>query len=144
MGILRAFCDFEKKKEQTQSDFQKEVERNEFTISTYGGTEECEESNANMGETKELINQIELRLGSDELRAKSNDWEEDKDWKTNEETKRQKEVEGILPTIQEEDGAGSVSGGMEVVSQRNERRRFRPILEVMGISAIFQINGGCR
>ena len=48
------------------------------------------------GRTKELGDRIESSLCFGELRGKLNGWEEDKIWKSDEETKRREEVGGIL------------------------------------------------
>ena len=68
--------DFGQKKDKFQTDFRKDVDIGEFTSLTYGGnTEESKEPNANLEERrKELIDQIELSMGFEELGEKLNDW----------------------------------------------------------------------
>ena len=76
-----------------------------------------ERSERKAGRKKELSNHIEVGMGFEELMGALAYREEDKIWKANEEENRQEEVGGILPTIQEEGGAESVSeehvGGFE-------------------------------
>ena len=95
----------EKRKEKHREELLKEIECDEYTISTYGGdTEEWEEANAKLEEKKrELSRQIELSLGFGELGGKLNNFEEDKIWTANGETRRRESVGNQLPTIREEE-----------------------------------------
>ena len=99
------FCiDFEQRKGKPQEELQKEIEWDEYTISTYGeATKEWKEAKINLEEKKqELSRQIELSMGFGELGGILNNSEEDKIWKANGETRRQESVGNQLPTIEEE------------------------------------------
>ena len=89
-----------------REELQKEIEGGEYNISTYGeDTEEWKEANAKLEENqKELSRQIELSLGFGELGGKANNFEEDKIWKENGETRRKECGGNQVPTIREEEG----------------------------------------
>ena len=75
------------KERKAQEELQKEIEGNEYTISTYGeDTEEWKDSNINLEAGKqELSRGIELSLRFGEFGRKLNNSEEDKIWEASEE-----------------------------------------------------------
>ena len=94
------------------------------------------------GRKKELSNHIESSWGFEELSEESNDWEEDRLWKSNGETKGKKKLEEFYRKFKKKMGPGAFSKNREVASKRMEGRRFRAIFEVTGARSIFQNSGG--
>ena len=83
------------------------------------------------GRKKELSNHIESSWGFEELSEESNDWEEDRLWKSNGETKGKKKLEEFYRKFKKKMGPGAFSKNREVASKRMEGRRFRAILDVL-------------
>ena len=89
--ILRILRWFRTEKDNVETDFQKEVESNEFTITTYGGGPKNGRNRMQIWK-KELRNQIEFAWCFEELRGELGNSEEDKIWKAHEEQNGEKKL----------------------------------------------------
>ena len=96
------FCgDFEQKWSKIRTDLEKGIEDEKYVIDTFGeNTEEWKEATQKAHDMREDLRvQFELKNSYGELRNQLEEWEEDKQWKAREESKRREDVERNLPTI---------------------------------------------